>query len=272
MLLALAMAACGSSSSNTGVVVKAATNTARAAGYRLAGTISIVTAGTRAATTAMGLAGTFNRSTSRARLLTVGLANGHRFEISELVSPEAVYMGASALPGGSRLTGGKSWLKLNLSGGVGAVGVSSLPTSSDPTQFIDYLRAVSSATSSKGFDLVRGVQSAHYHATVDLDRYPGLVPQARRAAIQHSVTTLETALGSHTLPVDVWLDQYGLIRRLRVVLVECVGRTHFTFTMNLDLYSFGVQPSPSLPSSRSVYDLTPLITKALKRAKLGCTR
>src|SRR5437016_1391658 len=131
----------------------------------------------------MGLAGTFNRANGLGRFLTVGLVNGRRFEIAELVSPLAVYTGASALPNGTRLTGGKPWLKLGLSQAIRASALSTLPTESDPTQFVDYLRAVSSATSSRGLDLIRGVQAAHYHATIDLDRYPNLIPKARRATV-----------------------------------------------------------------------------------------
>jgi hypothetical protein len=57
-------------------------------------------------------------------------------------------MGASVLPGGTRLTGGKPWLRLDLSHAVGPAGVSSLPTATDPTKFVDFLRAVTSAAGS----------------------------------------------------------------------------------------------------------------------------
>jgi hypothetical protein len=57
-------------------------------------------------------------------------------------------MGASVLPGGIRLTSGKPWLRLDLSHAVGPAGVSSLPTATDPTKFVDFLRAVTSAAGS----------------------------------------------------------------------------------------------------------------------------
>src|SRR5205823_12322982 len=124
----------------------------------------------------------------------------------------------------------------DLSRSTGATGTSSLPSASDPTQFVDYLRAVSSATSSKGLTVIRGVQSAHYHAVVDLDRYPKLVSAAKRPAVLRSVKAFETTLGSHMLPVDVWVDVHSLVRRIRVDFQQCVARSRFTFSMTLDLY------------------------------------
>jgi hypothetical protein len=237
-------------------------------GYRLSGTLSI--SSPASGVTTVGLSGSFDRTANRAKLSTVVQAGGRRVQIAELISQLSVYLQSSVLPDGKRLTGGKSWLKLDLGHAVGAAGVSSLPTASDPTQFVDYLRAVTSATSVKGIENVQGAPTARYSATVDLDRYPGLVPAAERPAVQRSVTTLEAALGSHTLPIQVWIDANGLVRQLSVAFGECVSRTHLQFQMTLDLYDFGAQATPSIPSDHSVYDLTPLISKTLGRAKLGC--
>jgi hypothetical protein len=267
--LALAAGACGSSQSSTDVVARAAADTARVPGYRMSGTITISSPGS--GVTAMGLTGTFDRTHSRAKLSTLIQAGGHRIQTAELVSKLAVYMGASVLPGGTRLTGGKPWLKLDLSHSVGAAGVTSLPTASDPTQFVDYLRAVNSAAGSKRAQGVQGVPTAHYAATIDLDRYPALAPASLRPAVQRSISTLESSLGSHKLPIDVWIDAHGLIRQISVNFGECVSRTRFQFAMTLDLYDFGVQSTPAIPADKAVYDLTPLISKALRRAKLGCS-
>jgi hypothetical protein len=94
---------------------------------------------------------------------------------------------------------------------------------------------------------------------------------AQRPAIKRSIATLESSLGSHTLPIDVWIDAHGLVRQISLNFGECVSRTHFKFAMTLDLYDFGAQATPAIPDSKAVYDLTPLISKALRHAKLGCT-
>jgi hypothetical protein len=270
IVLALAASACGGSSqSSTDIVARAAADTSRVPGYRMSGTITI--SSPVSGVTAMGLTGTFDRTHSRAKLSTLIQAGGHRVQTAELVSKLAVYMGASVLPGGTRLTGGKPWLKLDLSHSVGAAGVTSLPTASDPTQFVDYLRAVSSAAGSKHTQGVQGIPTAHYAATIDLDRYPALAPAAQRPAVQRSIATLESSLASHKLPIDVWIDSHGLVRQISVNFGECVSRTRFRFAMTLELYDFGAQSTPVIPDSKSVYDLTPLISKALRHAKLGCS-
>jgi hypothetical protein len=234
----------------------------------MAGTVTI--SSPVSGVTTMGLTGSFDRTANRARLSTVVEAGGRRVQIAELVSRLAVYMGASVLPGGTRLTGGKPWLKLDLSHAVGPAAVSTLPTASDPTQFVDYLRAAISAAGSKGTEGVQGVPTAHYSARIDLDRYPALVSAAARPGEQRSIKILESALGSHTLPIDVWIDEHGLVRQLSVTFGECVSKSRFQFAMTLDLFDFGAQATPTIPADSTVYDLTPLISKALGRAKLGC--
>lgn len=267
--LALAAAACGGSSgSSTDIVTRAAADTARVPGYRVTGTVTI--SSPAAGVTAMGLNGTYDRTNNRAQLTTVVQARGRRIQTAELVSRLAVYMGASVLPGGKRLTGGKPWLKLDLSQAAGPAAVSSLPTASDPTQFVDYLRAVTSATGRNGIQGVHGIPTAHYSATIDLDRYPGLVPAAQREAVRRSVAALESTLGSHRLPIEVWIDAHGLVRQISVAFGECVSTTRVQFAMTLDLYDFGAQSTPAIPADHTVYDLTPLISKALRHAKLGC--
>jgi hypothetical protein len=267
-LVALAASACGSSASSQSVVARAARDTARVAGYRMTGTIAITSPIT--GTTTMTLAGTFNRTDQRAKITTVVQAAGHRIVIPELVSRLTVYMAASAIPNGQALTGGKRWLKLDVGHAIAAIGVSSLPATTDPTQFVDYLRAVSSEKTIKGTQVINGVPTTHYRAIVDLGRYPSLVSASQRVASRRSVKALESALGGHTLPIDAWIDVHGLVRQISLAFAECVSRSRFTYGMTLVLYDYGAQPRPAVPSPRQVYDLTPIITGALAHVKLGC--
>ena len=107
---------------------------------------------------------------------------------------------------------------------------------------------------------------------IDLDRYPALVSSAERPVVQRSIKMLESALGSHRLPVDVWIDSHGLVRQFSLAFGECFSRTRVQYEMSLDLYDFGPQSTPSIPPNRSVYNLTPVISKAMRRANLGCVR
>jgi hypothetical protein len=181
------------------------------------------------------------------------------------------YIHAHGLPQLARLTGGKPWLKFDMSRMLGAMGIGALPTGTDPSQFVDYLRAVSSSEARTGTGIVRGVATTRYHATIDLDRYAKLVPVAQRATAQRAINTLESALGSHTLPIDVWIDRHHMVRRLGLTFAECVSGQRVHLGMQMDLYGYGPQPQPALPSARRAYDMTPLMAASLSKLKFGCT-
>jgi hypothetical protein len=178
-------------------------------------------------------------------------------------------MASAGIPEAARL--GKPWVEINMSRASGAISVSSLPTATNPTQFVDYLRAISSNTTRVGTQTIGGLPTTEYRANVDLDRYPALVPKAQRASVTRSIKQLESALGSHTFPLDVWVDHQNLVRRIGLGFAECVSGTNFRFEMTMNLFDFGAQPKPKLPAAGDVYNLTPLISAGLRHAKIGCS-
>ncbi len=268
--LATVLAGCGSSQKNSNVtVIRAADTTAQAAGYRLAGTMTI--SSTRTGPINILVGGSFNRAARVGQMTAAFDVAGSRLQFSELLSGLTVYLRTDAIPTLARATGGKPWVKLDVSREMGAFGLSSLPTATDPSQFVDYLRAVSSNTKPLGTLTVRGVKTTGYQATVDLDRYPNLVSPAQRASVARGVHSLEAAIGLHTIPMAVWVDKSGLVRRLGMSFPECASGTKFQFGMDVDLYDFGPQPTPRVPAAGQVYDLTPLMARDLKSAKLRCS-
>lgn len=219
----------------------------------------------------MTLNGSFDRRDRVGKMTAVATALGHSARVSELISQLTVYMPTDAVPDAAKLAGGKQWLKLDMSHAIGGAGISSLPTATDPSQFVDYLRAVSSGITKAGGATVRGVHTTHYHAIIDLDRYPRLVAPSRRQAVTASVKNLEATLGSHTMPLDVWIDSHNLVRRLMLNFGECVSGAHFRFSLTADLYDYGPQPRPKIPAASQTYDLTPLLQATMQRVRLGCS-
>ena len=270
VVAALALAACGGGRTHSAApVIRAADITAGAPGYRLAGSATIT--GARAGAVQMTMSGVYDRRDRLGRLSTVLHVAGEQVHISELVSKLTVYMGSDAIPNGTQLAGGKPWLKISMSRAMGAAGFGSLPTTTDPSQYVDYLRAVSTSTTKVGTAAVRGIPTTHYHAIVDLNRYPDLVPAAQRKAVSSSVKNLEAALGGHTMPLDVWIDGHHLVRRLGLHFAECVSGAHFQFNMTADLYDYGPQSRPRTPPASQVYDLTRALQATLRHVKLRCT-
>ena len=271
LAVALAIAGCGSGQSTT-PVIRAADVTARSPGYRLAGTATISVQGGQGRSSHMTMNGSFDRRDRVGTMTAVAGVLGHSVRIPEVLSHLTVYMPTKAVPNATKLAPNKRWLKLDMSRAVGGAGISSLPTATDPSQFVDYLRAVSSGITNDGGATVRGVHTTHYHATIDLDRYPRLVAPSRRQAVAASVENLEATLQSHTMPLDVWIDRQHLVRRIALNFGECVSGAHFRFAMSADLYDYGPQPRPKMPSASQTYDLTPLLQTTMERVKVGCTR
>ena len=249
-------------------VARAADVTARVPGYRIEATMDVST-GT--ATVHGTMSGTMNTGRRAGVITTHETVAGHSLALTEMLSGTAVYMRAADLPGVTQITGGKPWLKIDLAHAASAMGLSGLQTgSSDPAQFVDYLRAVGARQTRVGSQTVGGVPTTHYRVTIDLDRYARLVPASDRSSARTGVATLESILGSHTLPMDVWIDAHRLVRRMSFTLSECVADHHLRTTMTMNLVDFGPQPIPRTPAASQTYDLTPLLASQMKKVPLGC--
>ncbi len=269
---AISITACGSSSSNSSSadpVVRAADVTARVPGYRIAAVANVQTPASGPLQIAMN--GYFDRTDRTGSITAAETVAGHRIKFTEVFSGLTFFMNTAGLPPLQQLTGGKKWLKFDMSRMLGAMGLGSLPMGTDPTQFLDFLRAVSASTTTVGTEKVRGVQTTHYRAKVDLTRYPKLLPASQRAAAARSVATLTSALGSHVMPMDAWIDRNHLVRRIGLSFTECVAQQHVKFGMNMDVFDYGPQSQPQLPGDNEAYDITPHIAATLSRLKLGCS-
>jgi hypothetical protein len=264
---AIAFTGCGSSSETLDPVARAADVTAAVPGYRMSATMQVSTA---AGTQKMRMAGIVDRANRTGQFTEQATALGRQLNLTFVFSALTFYMKTSGIPQISKVTGGKSWAKFDMSRMLGAMGLGALPTSTDPSQFVDYLRAVSSSTKALGTATIGGAATTYYRATVDLTRYTKLVPPSQRAAAQRGISTLESALGSHTLPIDAWIDHKNLVRRINMNFAECAAGQHVKLSMLMDLYDYGPQRTTQLPADSDAFDLTPLLTSALSQIKLGC--
>ncbi len=268
--MVVALSGCGATKAISGavdLVAQAATTTAHAPGYRMSVTTVATTAGTTVHGTMTGVIDTVRHTGAFTTHETVA---GHAVSIVERLSGTTIYMKLPNQSALDSLTGGKPWLKLDFSRALGAFGLGGLTTqSSNPAQFVDYLRAVGAKHTRVGTETIDGVQATHYHVVINLDNYPKLFPASRRAAAAHGVSTLETAIGSHTMPMDAWIDSHNLLRRMSLSFGECVQSQRLTLAMTMNLSDYGQQTVPAAPAASDAYDLTPLLVKTLKNYKPG---
>ena len=129
-------------------------------------------------------------------------------------------------------------------------------TNNDPRKLVEILRAASGDVETVGTEELRGVTTTHYRATVDLAEYEKLVPRAEREELE---SLLDKAVDESTvedLPVDVWLDESGLVRKVTMsVTAEQEGTTEpVTGAIAFELWDYGEDVEIELPPEDEVVD------------------
>jgi hypothetical protein len=193
-------------------------------------------------------------------------ALGSNVTFQEILNGTTIYMKMPAAIT-SKLPGGKPWLKLDLkqlgaTAGLGSLGsLTGNPTTSDPAQMLQYLRAESGGITKVGTATVAGVPTTEYKATIQLDKYPNLLPANQRAAAKQAIQQLETMTKLHSIPMNVWIDNQHLVRQIAMAFNEQIptGGT-ITAQITMQLSHYGPQPAPTLPPANQVTDLGALLS------------
>jgi hypothetical protein len=168
------------------------------------------------------------------------------------------------------LPGGKEWVKIDLKKVSEAQGIDlgqlSQLGQSDPSQLLDYLRATSQGVETVGEDEIRGVDTTHYRGAVDLTEVADQAPAEVRADVRAAMESLMRQTRKRTVPVDVWVDGDGLLRRERIdIAFEVSGGAsgepqEAAMSMTVDFFDFGVDVDAEPPPADQVADLTKLAT------------
>jgi hypothetical protein len=189
-----------------------------------------------------------------------------RWKGEEIVDGLVVYMRIPAIS--DALGASKPWLKLDLEEAGRRqgcdIGQFAQLNQSDPTQMLQFLRAVSGKIEEVGREEVAGAETTHYKATIDLRRYPDAVPPAEREAARRSVDCLIEQLGSSKVPTETWVDDDDLVRRMRTnfdlkVPSGAGGEVETNLDITVDMLEFGV-PAGDLtpPPAEQVTDMLEL--------------
>jgi hypothetical protein len=167
-------------------------------------------------------------------------------KVRGLVLDGAIYLGFDALrglPGFESTPPDKEWLKLT----PAILGVSEI-AQRDPGVSLDALRGAKGEVKRVGRENVRGVRTTHYRVTVDLDQAIANAPEDQRSRVQDSAG----ALGSDTLPADVWIDTKGRLRKMKLRLegtsVSNPGSVAFEF------FELGAPFTVTRPAPNEVID------------------
>ncbi|HYH59047.1 MAG TPA: hypothetical protein VD790_07475 [Thermoleophilaceae bacterium] len=165
----------------------------------------------------------------------------------------------------AELPEGKEWIRIDLQRAQEELGIdmSQFPqVGNDPTKTLEYMRTAGEVEEI-GEEDVRGTPTTHYSATVDFEKYPELVPEDKRAAAEESIEKLIDLVGESKFPVEVWIDDDDLVRRMKMEMpMNIPGAGEIEMTIDYELYDFGVEADLEPPPAEDVVDYTEIAAEA----------
>ena len=257
--LAAVLAACGGDGNGSGEeadapaggdaatpVAVAAVETAQAESYR--SSIAIEYESSQGAVRIAG-EGEFQAEPPRGRLaLNVAEAGGR----ADVAGTEIVYDGQvlyMAAPGAAQGPV-RRWVAVDLGEG-GRLGRFGGFDRADPAQALAYLRVADEAEEA-GTEEVRGEETTRYRLSIDLRGAAERSPEFS-SVIEQSLSTG----GSADVPTDVWVDDKGRVRRVRMVYadVTTADGSAADVTVTTELYDFGAEVEIEPPPPEQVLNL-----------------
>jgi hypothetical protein len=148
-------------------------------------------------------------------------------------------------------TGGRPWMRTTL----GRTGLNTGVQSPDPSQMLDTLRGLSNTVEKRGRKNIRGTDTTHYRAEIDLNKAMAQAPARER---QQAKAMLQMFGGFDSLPTDLYIDDAGRVRRMEVTYEFDVVGEKMSAELKFDLFDFGTRVSFKRPPAGQVADLSSL--------------
>jgi hypothetical protein len=158
----------------------------------------------------------------------------------------------------SRLPTGQSWVRLDLEKAGKSLGVDldqlMGQAGQNPSDVLDLLRA-SGSVQEVGTETVNGDSTTHYTATIDLAKAAGVVGDRAQQLVQSLI-----AQGApSSIPVDVWVGDDGLVRKLTMDESLSAQGQPAEVTLDLELSDYGTEVNVTAPPADETLDLTSLL-------------
>lgn len=127
----------------------------------------------------------------------------------------------------------------------------------EPTQYLDFLLGATVVTKI-GSEKVDGVAATHYKATVDLNEAVKKTTGNAAVVINRDIASFQSPL----IPVDVWIDGDGLVRKLSAALglKATTSGAAFHAQLTFDFSGFGTAVDTNVPPAGQTADLAPLLS------------
>lgn len=165
---------------------------------------------------------------------------------------------------------GAEWTKVDLREAYRAAGVDIElflpPGGNDPKQWLEQMRKTSDKVEEVGTEEVRGVETTHYKADLELRKAVDHVPAARRAEAERAIDKIIEISGSEGYPMEVWIDDKKLVRRMRMdaEMNNPAMGGKIDIDMTMELFDYGTPVSLDVPDDDEVKDLTDAVAQQLR--------
>ncbi|MEU1801373.1 hypothetical protein [Streptomyces sp. NPDC019937] len=171
-------------------------------------------------------------------------------KVEQRVVDQVVYQ---KLPSKQRaqVPGDKPWIKIDLKKAAAEQNSGSSNQINDPAQSASFGKGITDRNTKKvGTATVDGVKTTRYRVTVDIDKLSGA------AALKRQV--------GPTVPMDVWLDDQGRIRRQQITMdIKPTDQPKGTTTPKkltvrtlIEFSDFGTEVDPEAPPAGQTTDMT----------------
>jgi hypothetical protein len=233
-----------------GIVQASADKTADAGGTKVTMTGSI--SGSSSDTSELSAEGEFDGEQGR---MTLTVTDDGRTEKTDLAFDGTVYYVRLPPAGSAGLPEGKEWLRVDVAEFSPGGPDEDLSTflqfaQTNPANALGFLRGASDDMEEVGTEDVDGAETTHYRGTADLevvaDEAGDLGPVYEQL--------LETSEFTE-IPIDVWIDDDGRVRRLVYELPVPEARGGGTATITLEFADFGADVDVTPPSEDESFDL-----------------
>jgi hypothetical protein len=193
---------------------------------------------------------------TRAVLTVLPPGSDESFQMNMVTEGTTMYMSSRRF---GSLPDDAEWMALDLNLGQEVEGP--VPGSPDAMGELELLETATDDVRKLGKDKVRGVMTTHYRGTIGVDTQ---AERLRDLGAEELAGRVEEE--SSPTRVGAWIDDEGLVRRMRIVhtqpKVDDEGTT--TIDMRMDFFDFGSEPEIELPDSDEVFDATALTEEELR--------
>jgi hypothetical protein len=157
-----------------------------------------------------------------------------------------------------QLPEGKSWIRAKEGEKAGGFELEQFDqfAQSDPRELLESLRAVTSDVEVVGTESLRGTEVTHYRAVIEPKDLAAKAPAGQREQTESLVDEITSQSGLEAVPVDVWIDATGLVRKLAMTFsaTDPASSHKSEASMAFELWDYNEPVEIDLPPASEVVD------------------